>query len=234
MSGQMAVNAAAFRQTLAAFLGPDEYRKFVRQARRAGRLRFWQEGVLERFFAAHPHLRLGRDELLVAFRVCEVHGEELLAGTVEVIDGHVDYTDDYTRAKRDRFPNAVTGPFYTQGGPSPGPVVEVWYCPACREAETEWRQVAGGRSRDRVSASLTKRTTYREYVLKWLGDDWSKLPEQLRERAVEREAAVSAKLRPGDQLWEYEFGDPNSFAYVSGLAVVRDEVVVDHWAEWRS
>ncbi|QDU20577.1 hypothetical protein [Urbifossiella limnaea] len=228
------MDAATFRLDLAAFLGADEYRKFVRQARQAGRLRYWHERELNRFFDARPDLRLGGDEIFAALRVCELHGDELMAGTAEVIGGHVAYADEYLRTRRDRFPNAASGPFYTQGGRSPGPFVEVWYCPACREAEAAWQEANGSRSRDPVTASLKRRTTYREYVLKWLGDDWSKLPKPLRERAKEREAEVSAKLRPGDELWEYEFGDRNSFAYVSGLAVVRGGVVVEHWAEWKS
>jgi hypothetical protein len=234
MSEQMAVNFAVFRQSLVAYLGTDEYRKFVSQARQASRLRFWQDGVLERFFDAHPHLRLGRDDLLVALRVCEVHGAQLRHDRIEVVEGNADFTDDYHRAKRDVFPNAASGPFYTEGRPTPGRIVDVWFCPACRDAQAAWAATNSGRHPGRVTASQKRRTTYWEYALKWMADDRGEFPERFRAKFAEREAEVNAKLRPGDQLWEFEFGDWNAFAGVSGLAVVRNGVVVEHWVEWKS
>ena len=94
--------------------------------------------MLERFFTAHPSLRVGADDLAILVRVCELHGIELQPDTVEAVEGNVDYTERYNRAKRELFPNAASGPWYTEGGPSPGPVARVWYCLECRAAEAAW------------------------------------------------------------------------------------------------
>ena len=124
------------RQTLAAFLGDDQFRKLVVQHRWAGRLRYWHEEALARFADARPDVGFSPDDLALALRVCEVHGQELLADTVEVCEGCVAFADDYARASRESFPNAMAGPLYTQGAPSRDP--HVWYCPDCRLAEAAW------------------------------------------------------------------------------------------------
>jgi hypothetical protein len=132
------LDSTEWRRAFTAFVGPDQFRKFLQHFRRAGRLRFWQEQVLERFFVANPGLRVGGGDLTTLLRVCELHGGELKSETVEVIEGNVDYAERYSRAKQESFPNSASGPWYTEGGPSPGPVVRVWYCPECRAAEAAW------------------------------------------------------------------------------------------------
>jgi hypothetical protein len=77
--------------------------------------------------------------LAVALRICEAHGQELLTDTVEVVRGCVDYADWYIQARNQLFPHAATGPVSTEGAPFEGDRVGVWYCPACRKAEVEWR-----------------------------------------------------------------------------------------------
>jgi hypothetical protein len=49
----------------------------------------------------------------------------------------------------------------------------------------------------------------------------------------QREAAITAKMRPGDELWEFEHGD-RPFAMSWGLAIVRAGEVVEAWVEWKS
>jgi hypothetical protein len=137
------LDPAEWRRAFTAFVGPEQFRKFVRQFRRAGRLRFWQEQVLERFFAASPGLRVSGDGLATLLRVCELHGDELQPDAIGVVEGNVDYTERYNRSRQELFPNSVPGPWYTEGGPSPGPVARVWYCPECRAAEAAWKSHRG-------------------------------------------------------------------------------------------
>src|SRR4051812_27000356 len=63
-------NAAALRQALADFLGAERFRKFVRQLRGAGRLRFWQEQEWGRFVAIRPDFAASGNDLVIALRVC--------------------------------------------------------------------------------------------------------------------------------------------------------------------
>ena len=87
---------------------------------------------------------------------------------------------------------------------------------------------------DLVRQSLKQRTTYRDYTLKWLADERGEIAEPFRERFRELESTIAAKMQPGDELWEYEYGNGNAFAAVSGLAIVRDGKVIDSWVEWKS
>lgn len=87
---------------------------------------------------------------------------------------------------------------------------------------------------DFVEQNFKRQTTYREYTLKFLCDGDGKLPERFEERIAAREAQIAAKMQPGDELWEYEHGDWNAFAAVSGLAIVRDGKVIESWWEWKA
>jgi hypothetical protein len=131
--------AVALRQALAAYLGDMRFRKFVHQGLRSGRLRYWQEQEWVRFTAAHPEFAVGMEELEVALRICELHGQELLPDTVEVFRGCMDYADWYIAARNSLFPHAASGPVSTEGAPFEGGRARVWYCPACRQAEVEWQ-----------------------------------------------------------------------------------------------
>lgn len=130
--------AAILRQALAAFLGEERFRKFVRQGVRRGRLRYWQAQEWARFTAAHPESAVSLEELEAALRVCELHGRELLPDSVGVIRACVDYADGYIEAWNRLFPHAAPGPVSTEGAPFEQNRVDVWYCPVCREARTKW------------------------------------------------------------------------------------------------
>jgi hypothetical protein len=133
------VDASSLRRQLALYLGDARFRKFVLQLRRAGRLRYWQEGAWRQFVALHPDCDIPFDALRAALRLCELHGTELTPDTVEVIEGCVDYADYYVRAKVAGFPNAATGPVWTERAPRSAVSGKVWYCPDCRTAEAAWR-----------------------------------------------------------------------------------------------
>jgi hypothetical protein len=77
---------------------------------RGNRLRFWQEQEWERFIAANPEFAVGMDQLAVAIRVCEIHGDELLPVSAKVIHGQVDYADSYEKPRNEQFPHAASQP----------------------------------------------------------------------------------------------------------------------------
>lgn len=217
--------AASLRRAHIEFLGDDQFLKFVSQLRQTGHLRYWQEEAWGRFTIAHPDHRVSLTDLHTALRICELHGDELLPDTVEVVEGCVDYSERYTRAKRDHFPNAASGPIYTEGAPHSGRVVDVWYCPECRRAEAPWR---GERARQGCPSEmdLRRQTTLNEYgsalgcdaFTGWRRDKWLSFRSE-----------VEAMLADGGQLWEWESVGFRSFAGEWGLAVVRDGKVVKHW-----
>lgn len=126
------------RHALARFLGPERFRKFVQQGYLRGRLRFWQEQVWEEFVNHHLEWAGALEDLPAAIRICELHGDELCRDTVGVIQGYVDYSQEYVDARNRLFPHAAIGPISTEGGPFEGNQIEVWYCPACRDAYAAW------------------------------------------------------------------------------------------------
>jgi hypothetical protein len=93
------------------------------------------------------------------------------------------------------------------------------------------RRIRGERPTNLVQQSLKQQTTYREYAAKWI-DEGGNIPPGFLPRVEQREAEIAAKMQPGDELWEYEYGDWNAFTGVSGLAIVRGGVVVKSWVEW--
>lgn len=71
---------------------------------------------------------------------CDVHGQPLQRGTAAVIWGLPVVGDAESRARLALFPNAHT---HTYGGcmvpADAASEVEVWFCSACRQAESDWR-----------------------------------------------------------------------------------------------
>lgn len=72
--------------------------------------------------------------------LCDVHGQLLQRGKAEVIWGLPVVGEAETRARLTFFPNSRT---HTYGGcmvpAEAASEVEVWFCPACRQTESEWR-----------------------------------------------------------------------------------------------
>lgn len=133
-------DSAALRNALAEYLGEDRFRKFVRAGLKHGELRFWQHQEWNRFLAAHENLAIGIEELVVALRYCELHGQELRLDSVSVFHGYRDFTDQYNRAMIDVVPYAAED-WSTEGMAFHGSRIDVWYCPACRAAKAEWESM---------------------------------------------------------------------------------------------
>jgi len=132
------VDRAKLRQALAQFLGDERFRKLLHQRGPGGRLRHWQEQEWARFTALHPQFGVSMEELLVALRICEVHGDELLVDTVDVCRGCTDRGKWYTQVRKRLFPHAGSG-LVADDALQEGVQLEVSYCPACRKAEKEWQ-----------------------------------------------------------------------------------------------
>ena len=104
----------------------------------ARRLKYWQKQAWNRFVLVHPEFNLNDDELIAALKICWLHGTDLKPEEVKVIDGHVDYTDSYARAKARQFPYSATNPVYGESARFPGGSTTVWFCSECRKVEAAW------------------------------------------------------------------------------------------------
>jgi hypothetical protein len=134
----MQAEAIELRNAFAAFLGDERFRKFVATGWRRGQLRFWQQQEWDRFCVARPDLKTSLEELQVALRVCELHGDELQPDEVALFPGCIDYAKEYIETRSRLFPHAATAPISTEGVPMEGDRIAVWYCPSCRRAEEKW------------------------------------------------------------------------------------------------
>src|SRR2546423_1554538 len=121
------------RRALSAYLGAEQFRKFVAQGLRNGRLRYWQEECWKRFIESNPNFATCFEDLPAAIRICELHGGDLMPDTLPVTHGCLDYTQEFTNAMSKSFPNAAIWPVMV-GTDFLGDTIDVWYCTACRTA----------------------------------------------------------------------------------------------------
>ncbi|MCE4557196.1 hypothetical protein [Pelomonas cellulosilytica] len=121
------VSPNALRASLKAFLGEQEYRKFL-EAGAADPMKFWQEKSWERFVAEHPEMAIGSDERASALDVCPAHEAPLLAGFTDSPEGH---TFTNTPEMQRDFPRAPLMPLLVAG------VCRVKYCQLCISAKAE-------------------------------------------------------------------------------------------------
>jgi hypothetical protein len=132
------------RTELRQFLGEENFNRLLPEARllagREPRLRFWQEQMIERFFAANPHLRSTPDETAAVLRLCSVHRIPLQQRAVPVFHGSLDYTSEYLAKRRQCFPHAGIDPVSTEGAPYEGSECLVWLCPECQVSAARHRQ----------------------------------------------------------------------------------------------
>jgi hypothetical protein len=135
------VDAAGLRELFAKFIGADRYRRFIWQINRRDRLRAWQEDIWGRFMAANPELAvLSHDEIRAAFRVCEIHGDELQTYSTRVFRGNVDYAPDYDQAWSSLFPYSKRDFWSSEGTPYEGNTIELLYCPTCCLTQNKWEE----------------------------------------------------------------------------------------------
>ncbi len=136
------MDVTEFRRSLTTLIGTEQYVRVLRFFNGEGRWRcrflFWQEKML-RPFANHPvvgPVSFERFEELL--RICERHQVELERDPEAVSCRCHGAVTEYTRAKAERFPNTDCGPL-DMGGRRDYYRTGLWYCPACRIVEAEWR-----------------------------------------------------------------------------------------------
>lgn len=73
-------------------------------------------------------------------RRCEVHNRPLQFGVARIVYGLLAPDEAYFTDQRSLFPHSNT---WVGGGciTMSDDYIEVWFCPACREAEDIWNQV---------------------------------------------------------------------------------------------
>ena len=82
-----------------------------------------------------------------------------------------------------------------------------------------------------MERALVRPTTYREYILRQLERGDYPLSEAVRSKMEECASAVEARLRPGDELWEWQAQAQSRLHGVSGLAIMRGGEIIDSWVE---
>ena len=136
------------RAAFAAFCGVDQYRRFVRvlnpTPRGPDRLMYWQEALWEGFAFGHQDLKRPTfADLRDMFRVCDVHGTELLRDAVPIVYGGAEPSADFSRAADLEFPFAQTELRVRCALPGPN-ATEVDYCTDCRIAKAAWMAAHAG------------------------------------------------------------------------------------------
>lgn len=122
------VNAAVLRACLKAFLGEQDYRKFL-EAGAAEPMKFWQERAWEKFTTEYPEMAVLSDERASAFDVCPVHESPLNGGFTDSPKGH---TFINAPAMQRDFPRALSMPLVPVG------INRVTYCQKCVAAKAEY------------------------------------------------------------------------------------------------
>jgi hypothetical protein len=79
---------------------------------------------------------------------------------------------------------------------------------------------------------LTSQTTLDEYLTCNGAIDARALRPEALARFQQRRAEVAKLLRDGGELWEWSQG--RDFAAIGGLAVVRADMIIRAWQDWRS
>lgn len=136
------MDVAEFRRSLAAYAGPERYRKFLRtlngEGRWRGRFLFWQEELLEGFATGCGVGDVTFERIESLLRICELHEVDLMPDAEALSVRCHGAVTDYSRTKARLFPNIDSGPL-VMGRRFDNFRTGRWYCPACRAAEAEWK-----------------------------------------------------------------------------------------------
>jgi hypothetical protein len=152
------MDAAELRRAFVTFAGEDRFRAFVRVLNddpvSLTRLRFWQEKLWAAFVRADPRWPADFVAVREAFRVCEIHGCELARDAVHAPAGQIQRT--HTQSPDSGFPDFPSFAAFPYSGWGIDPLawagagtrlMEVWYCPECRNLRAAWEVEHGRDSR---------------------------------------------------------------------------------------
>lgn len=137
----------ALRQRFSEFLGAEQFKKFIKLSARSGKLRHWQQTAWDKFVATNPEYANAMDDLRLAIRICEVHGDDLVPENVPVNRNELAafrHVFGPGLAQLDiaaeHYPNAESsGTVFLGNTPNVDDTFQIWYCPTCREREAEWK-----------------------------------------------------------------------------------------------
>lgn len=195
------------RAELRAFLGEDTFQQLLPAARlvmdQDHRLRYWQEKLIDRFFATRSGTlpRPSPAEVIAALRLCPAHHLPLQQSTVAVFRGCVDYTPAYLVIRNKHFPHSAVDPVSTEGSPFDGEECAIWICSECQVAATAYSR--------RMSWRAEPESAIDRYAqLKELGFDPVAIVRQLRQEftlsigeAKEIMIRCETGLAPTDYQW---------------------------------
>lgn len=149
------MDGAEARRAFVASAGDERFRAFVRALNAAPvsltRLRFWQMDLWAAFVKADPRWPADFAEVREAFRVCEIHGDELVRDSVhalasQILWRHTQSPDcgprTYPRAF-DAFPHPGWGVDPVANSRGGTRLTDVWYCPECRRLRAAWESEHG-------------------------------------------------------------------------------------------
>ena len=146
----------ALRESFRAFAGDENFRRFVHAINtapfRLKRLRYWQEELWNEFRATTPDCTESYAEIQQLFAICEVHGYELERDTVLAPYSQLRYhrTESPDSGLHSGMMDTKQYPYPGWGvSPSDWPpaenrMVDVLYCPRCRELRSEREAENGG------------------------------------------------------------------------------------------
>ena len=138
------------RTAFSKFVGKERFNEFVKTLNTAHidlkRLRFWQEQLWKRFVQSHPDWPVNFGIVREAFRFCEVHGCDLLRGTVLAPSGQIQQMETQS-GDSGRRGCLIGNQDFPYCGWSVNPddwvgcgtrTMEIWFCPTCRELRAIW------------------------------------------------------------------------------------------------
>src|SRR5215218_4888141 len=121
------VDVNEVRSSFRKFSGEARFRQFVRAVSQScpkkGRIFYWQEKLWDEFISTNASAFTSEDDILEAFRICDVHGCELETPPSEDSSAEIRDTPEYNEAFRTLFPLAAS---------------RYWVCPQCRVEHQRW------------------------------------------------------------------------------------------------
>ena len=126
----------SFVLSLMAFLGKEQFIKFVVKLYERNELFYWMRRAVERFCKAEPRYGVSLEELIEKLHFCPVHDEKLVSETFDVIGGKVPVANGYCEVRQKGFPFGTTWVGLCVHPHPEKYSVEV--CRSCQKAAREW------------------------------------------------------------------------------------------------
>ena len=138
------IDTTSIREAFESFAGTERFNKFLAvfnsDTRSPKALRYWQSELWSAFLESYASVAPSVDDipnLSSVFNICPLHRVELQAGTASVVNGLTPFEPSLTYARNSRFPfdNLFA---YKNHSSANTALVPTSFCPACRNAYSEW------------------------------------------------------------------------------------------------